>query len=143
MVESGVKNVTAARRARGAPLERPGRPLPPRLWSSSYRRAASGTDEPTDVRSNDQPIGSVLRQVVRELSLGPKLAQSELRALWERELGPVINRHTTEVSFRAGTLYVHVNSSPLRHELMLNRAQLVQRLNDKLSDPVVQELVVR
>lgn len=95
------------------------------------------------MRNNNQPVSDVIRQVVRELSLGPKLAQSELRSLWASELGPMINRHTTEVSFRSGTLYVHVNSAPLRQELVYNRAALVAQLNAKLQDPVVQEIVVR
>ena len=95
------------------------------------------------MRTNNQPVGDVIRQVVRELRLGPKLAQSELRALWARELGPLINKHTTEVSFRAGTLYVHVNSAPLRQELVFNRAHVIAQLNDKLSDPCVTQLVVR
>ena len=95
------------------------------------------------MRKNDQPVSAVIRQVVRDLRLGPKLAQSELRALWASELGPLINRHTTEVSFRSGTLYVHVNSAPLRQELVFNRVALIAQLNAKLTDPVVQELVVR
>jgi len=95
------------------------------------------------MRKNDQPVGSVIRQVVRELSLGPKLAQSELRSLWATELGPMINKHTTEVSFRSGTLYVHVNSAPLRQELVYNRAHLLEKLNAKLTDPVLQEIVIR
>ena len=95
------------------------------------------------MRNNDQPVSDVIRQVVRELRLGPKLAQSELRSLWASELGPMINRHTTEVSFRSGTLYVNVNSAPLRQELIYSRAALIEQLNSKLSDPVVQEIVVR
>ena len=93
--------------------------------------------------TNDQPVGDVIRQVVRELKLGPRLAQSELRALWARELGPMINKHTTEVSFRGDTLYVHVNSAPLRQELVFNRAHVVAQLNAKLSEPLVREMVVR
>jgi len=95
------------------------------------------------MRNNDQPVGDVLRQMVKELRMGPKLAQSELRSLWASELGPVINKHTTEVSFRSGTLYVHVNSAPLRQELVYGRAALMQRLNAMLADPVIQEIVVR
>ena len=95
------------------------------------------------MRKNDQPVGQVLREMVRELKLGPKLAQSELRSIWAREMGPMINKHTTEVSFRSGTLYVHVNSAPLRQELMFSRVALRERLNAQLSDPVVQEIVIR
>lgn len=95
------------------------------------------------MRKNDQPVSEVLRQVVRELSLGPKLAQSELRNLWANQMGALINKHTTEVSFRSGTLFVHVNSAPLRQELVFNRAHIIQQLNKKLADPIVQELVVR
>jgi len=95
------------------------------------------------MRKNDHPVGSVIRQVVRELSLGPKLAQSELRSLWSSELGPLINKHTTEVRYKSGTLFVHVNSAPLRQELIYNRAHLLEKLNAKLTDPVLQEIVVR
>ena len=95
------------------------------------------------MRNNNQPVGAVIRQVVRELQLGPKLAQSELRALWLSELGPLTNKHTTEVSFRSGVLYVNVNSAPLRQELMYGRAELVTRLNAKLTDPCVQDIVIR
>ncbi len=95
------------------------------------------------MRNNDQPVSAVIRQVVKELRMGPKLAQSELRALWSSELGPMINKHTTEISFRSGTLYINVNSAPLRQELLYSRAHLIKQLNEKLTDPVVQEIVVR
>lgn len=95
------------------------------------------------MRQNNQPVGDVLRALVKELRMEGKLAQSELRTLWERELGGLINRHTTEVSFRNGTLYVNVNSAPLRQELLYNKAQLIAQLNAKLREPVVKELVVR
>ena len=95
------------------------------------------------MRTNDQPVGDVIRQVVRELNLGPRLAQSELRTIWARELGPMINKHTTEVSFRGDTLHVHVNSAPLRQELVFNRAHVIAQLNAKLSEPCVREMVVR
>ncbi len=95
------------------------------------------------MRKNDQPVADVLRTIVRELRMESKLAQSEIRTLWERELGQLVNRHTTEVSFRNDTLYVNVNSSPLRQELLFSKGKLIAQLNGKLSQPVIKDIVVR
>ena len=95
------------------------------------------------MRSNDQPVSAILRRLVDEFQLAPKLAQSELRSLWASELGPLINKHTTEVRFRHGKLIVHVDSAALRQELLYNRAHLISELNKKMSRPLIQELVVR
>lgn len=81
--------------------------------------------------------------MVRELRLGTKLTQSEIRALWKRELGPVINRHTVGLRFRDGVLTVQVNSAALRQELLYNRAPLAARLNEELANGVIREIEVR
>lgn len=95
------------------------------------------------MRSNNQPVGQVLREMVRELRLGSKLTQSEIRALWQRELGPVINRHTAELRFRNGVLTVKVNSAALRQELLYNRVALAERLNKELANGEIREIEVR
>ena len=95
------------------------------------------------MRTNDQAVGQVLKDMVRELRMGTKLTQSEIKALWQRELGPVINRHTSELRFRNGVLTVKVNSAALRHELLFNRAQLAERLNKELSNGEIREIIVR
>ena len=95
------------------------------------------------MRSNKQDVGEVLRDMVRELRLGARLTQSEIRALWQRELGPVINRHTSELRFRNGVLTVKVTSAPLRHELLFNRVQLAERLNKELTNGEIREIQVR
>ena len=95
------------------------------------------------MRTNNQNVGQVLKDVVRELRLGAKLTQAEIRSLWTRELGPVINRHTTELLFRAGTLVVRVDSAALRQELHYNRAALAKRLNEHLSAGEIREIEVR
>ena len=95
------------------------------------------------MRSNNQDVGQVLRDLVRELRLGPKLTQAEIRSLWTSELGPVINRHTTELLFRGGRLTVRVDSAALRQELHYNRAALAARLNEHLSAGEIREIEVR
>ena len=95
------------------------------------------------MRSNNQDVGQVLRELVREMRLGAKLTQAEIRSLWTSELGPVINRHTTELVFRAGVLTVRVDSAALRQELLYNRSALAARLNERLSAGEIREIQVR
>ena len=95
------------------------------------------------MRNNNQPVGEVLKDMVKELRLGAKLTQAEIRSVWARELGPLINRHTTELIFRSGSLTVRVTSAALRQELHYNKAALLKRLNEHLSAGQIRELVVR
>lgn len=95
------------------------------------------------MRNNNQLVGEALQQMVREMRLGPKLTQSEIKSLWQSELGPIINRHTEELRFRNGVLTVRVTSAALRHELLFSRADLLTRLNKELSAGQITRIEVR
>ncbi len=65
-----------------------------------------------------------------------------IKEAWPRIFGEMINRHTVQLRLSGRTLYVRVNSSPLRHELLIGRETIRKRLNEELGDDFLREIVL-
>jgi len=63
--------------------------------------------------------------------------------VWREITGEVVAANTRQVRFVRGTLYVHVASSIVRSELMMQREALVRSINKKLGTDLVQSVVVQ
>lgn len=72
-----------------------------------------------------------------------KLAEGSLPDVWRKVVGEVVAAQTRQVRFVQGTLYVHVTSSIIRSELMMQRLGLVQMINARLGMELVAQLVVQ
>lgn len=72
-----------------------------------------------------------------------KLAEGSLPDVWRKVVGEVVAAQTRQVRFVQGTLYVHVTSSIIRSELMMQRLGLVQMINSRLGMALVSQLVVQ
>ena len=72
-----------------------------------------------------------------------KLAEGSLPDVWRKVVGEVVAAQTRQVRFVQGTLYVHVTSSVIRSELMMQRLGLVQMINARLGVELVAQLVVQ
>ncbi len=72
-----------------------------------------------------------------------KLAEGSLPDVWRKVVGEVVAAQTRQVRFVQGTFYVHVTSSVIRSELMMQRLGLVQMINARLGVELVAQLVVQ
>ncbi|MCT4622124.1 MAG: DUF721 domain-containing protein [Schleiferiaceae bacterium] len=75
--------------------------------------------------------------------LKKKFDQTEVISLWKTMFGPVVANRTTQLFFRDGKLYVSLSSSVLRQELSMNKAKIIQSLNDEMNQEVVKEIVFK
>ncbi len=69
----------------------------------------------------------------------------EYRAIemWPEIMGKSIANRTTKLYFKQSTLFVHVNSSVLRHELFIMRDEIKKRVNDHLQFPVIKNIMIQ
>ncbi len=96
------------------------------------------------MRKNDRPIHEVLKQFVnRSEKINQGIATVRIEELFRQEMGPVVSRYTESVKLRKDTLLIKVSSAPLRMELMHSRMKLMESLNAKLGQSIIQKIVVR
>lgn len=86
-------------------------------------------------------LGDVMRQFLDPSALDDNANQQRLVAFWPDVVGDYINKQTARCWVKDRVLHVVILSAPLRSELMLNRSNLVKRLNDITGADVISDIV--
>lgn len=95
-------------------------------------------------RNNENlSIGDVLKDFVDKNKLQSGLDKVNVRDVWNREMGPAIQKYTTNIKLQNETLYVQLSSSVLREELSYGKSRIIKMLNEELGRELVKKLVLR
>ena len=94
-------------------------------------------------RTKAQPIGTLLDNLFKSPDVARKIAEGSLPHVWREVTGEVVAANTRQVRLVRGTLYVHIASSILRSELMMQREALVRSINKALNTDLVVSVVVQ
>jgi predicted nucleic acid-binding Zn ribbon protein len=94
-------------------------------------------------RTKAQPIGALLDSLFKSPNVARKIAEGSLPHVWREVTGEVVAANTRQVRFVRGTLFVHVASSIIRSELMMQREALVRSINKQLGTELVQNIVIQ
>ena len=94
-------------------------------------------------RTKAQPIGELLDSLFKSPNVARKIAEGSLPHVWREVTGAVVAANTRQVRFVRGTLYVHVASSIIRSELMMQREALVRSIKKQLGTELVQSVVIQ
>lgn len=94
-------------------------------------------------KTNTQPLGAVIRQLLKELHLESRLNDKHIVDAWPAVLGSNISQYTTALSVRNRMLYVSLSSAVLRHELFLSKQEILSALNRHVGAEVITDIVFR
>jgi hypothetical protein len=94
-------------------------------------------------RGGIKSISELVMATCREEGLETPLNEYRLIQAWSQVLGPGVKHYTGEMYIKNQILYVHVTSSVLRQELMMNRKSLVRRLNEHVKAQVITDIMLK
>jgi len=94
-------------------------------------------------RSKTISLEEAVNDYIREMNLGGKLSEISVIKSWEGIVGRAISSRTTKIYIKDHILYVHLNSSVVRNELVMLREALKQQLNKKAGSEVIRDIVLR
>lgn len=92
---------------------------------------------------NTQSIQDVLEKILNSPALGKGIRETRAINAWEQVLGPTISRITKSLNIRGGVLYVRLNSSVIRNDLLMHKDKIIDALNAEAGGKVVYDLVVQ
>lgn len=92
-------------------------------------------------RTNTESIGELIRKFLRQQGLEAPLNEHRLLQGWAHVMGPIVARYTRDLVVRNQTLYVKLSSPVIRQELMMQRRELVVRLNAYVGAQVICDIV--
>jgi len=94
-------------------------------------------------RSKTISIAEAVSDYIKEMNLGEKLSEAGVINSWEETVGKAISSRTTKIYIKDHVLFVHLNSSVVRNELLMLREVLREKLNQKAGGDIIKEIVLR
>lgn len=94
-------------------------------------------------KHNDQKIDEVLKDLVGGYKHKSKLYKNKLSTTWEELMGTTIAKYTSRIAVRKKTLFITIDSAPLKQELSFSREKIKKVMNEKLGENYIEEVVIR
>lgn len=90
-----------------------------------------------------QALGDVLDEVIERLGIQTQIDKARVVEAWAALAGPQVNSVTDTAWVKRRTLYVKITSAAWRQELHLRRQEWRRRLNKRLGEGLIDEIVFR
>ncbi len=91
---------------------------------------------------NETNIKAALQQYLQRHGLQQKVDETRLIHHWPEVAGEFIARHTEQVQVRDTKLIIRVNSSVIKHQLLISRDTILQNVNRFMEREYVNDLVL-
>ena len=91
--------------------------------------------------NNDQNLKDVLEQLYKAYGWTEKMDGVRIINSWEKVVGGIIAKHTTNLYVKNKVLYVTLDSSVLRNELHMERTKITTKLNNEIGKKVINEIL--
>jgi predicted nucleic acid-binding Zn ribbon protein len=94
-------------------------------------------------KKETQNISELLKQFTQEAAYERKLLENRLIGNWGKMLGPGVAKATRNLYIANRTLFVAVDSSVMRHELLMIRSQIVTALNKSVGGDIIDQIIFK
>lgn len=94
-------------------------------------------------RSKTISLAEALSDYVREMNFTDKLNEADILNSWEEIVGKAVVLRTSRIYIKDKVLYIHLNSSVVRNELLMLREALREKINSRAGTEVIREIVLR
>jgi len=91
----------------------------------------------------EKKISEVLGQVFKTTKLAPQYYHQKINDIWQKQMGPTISGYTKTISLRKQTLYIQIQSAPLKQELSMSRDKILAMINRELGEPYLKEIHIQ
>ncbi|WP_066627269.1 DUF721 domain-containing protein [Labilibacter marinus] len=95
-------------------------------------------------RKNAQHIKSIIKEFLeKNKNLDHKMLENRVVRSWEKVIGKTVARATTTIYMDRGTLYLSINSSVMRNELLMLKDKIMIAMNEEVGHQIVTAIVIR
>ena len=92
-------------------------------------------------KPNDKPIKEAIEQMLQVYKLKRKFDETSLVAAWPEMMGPAVANRTRQLYIRDKKLFIRVESSVLKNELLMIRSQILDKMNERAGTNVLEDIV--
>ena len=87
-------------------------------------------------------IGEAIKNMVNKSSLRNGVRAVQIEEVWENVMGKTIAKYTDKIKIINHTLFISTNVGPLKKELMYQKPQILQRVNEAFGEKIISQVVI-
>ena len=90
-----------------------------------------------------QKLSEVLSSVLQENNLNKKMLEQQAAGMWQMIMGPTVNRATRNVFVSNGVMFVELESSVVRQEMLTLKKKIIERINELVGVGAITDIVFK
>ncbi|PJJ83204.1 DUF721 domain-containing protein [Mucilaginibacter auburnensis] len=92
-------------------------------------------------KANDKSIKEALEQMLKVYKIKRRFDETAVVAHWPEIVGKAVANRTKELYINNKKLFIRIESSVIKNELILMRTQIIQKINEEAGDVLVEEII--
>ena len=95
------------------------------------------------VHTNEEKLSDTIGSFVNQSRLKPKLQEISINKVWKDLMGEMVDRYTASLKVTNNKLIILITSGPLKHELAYSKDKLIAKINERMGDAFIKEIIIR
>lgn len=91
--------------------------------------------------TNDKSLKEAIEQMLNVYKIKRRFEETSIVAAWPELVGKSVANRTKELYISNKKLFLRIESSVIKNELMLMRDQIISKINDKAKEILVEEVI--
>jgi len=92
-------------------------------------------------KANDKSIKEAIEQMLMVYKIKRKFDETGIIASWPQLVGKSVANRTKELFIHDKKLFLRIESSVIRNELMLMRTQIINKINEEGKSVLIEEII--
>ena len=92
-------------------------------------------------RTNDKSLKEAIEQMLQVYKIKRKYDETGIKASWPQLVGKSVANRTKEIYIHDRKLFLRIESSVIKNELILMRSQIIEKINNETKSVLVEDII--
>ena len=93
------------------------------------------------MRSNDKSLKEAFEQMLQVYKIKRRYDETGVKSSWPKLVGTAVANRTKDIYVYDKKLFLRIESSVIKNELLLMRDQIIQKINEEAKGILVEDIV--
>lgn len=92
-------------------------------------------------KANDKSLKEAFEQMLKVYKIKRRFDETAIVAHWPDIVGKAVANRTKELYIHDRKLFLRIESSVIKNELMLMRSQIIEKINKEAADELINDII--
>jgi predicted nucleic acid-binding Zn ribbon protein len=92
-------------------------------------------------KANDKSLKEAIQQMLQVYKIKRRFDETAVIASWPEIVGKPVANRTKELFIHDKKLFLRIESSVIKNELMMMRTQIINKINDEAKGILIEEII--